>query len=369
MVELIFQKNLEPLYYQDDWRWLKPSALSVCSLRNSASCILLYSSGAPAHSWRGAVFAHTWMDASIAYGVCDAKQTEFGPKLFSRQRPVMPDPSLPLSLPALHSVSPPSLWQPAPNCHCVGVCSQLKVSPAPLMDPPSPPWGPLPSPRRCLSSGWRWVTAGRGGDRTDNGRFVLRLDVSKPSSCGPGDAWSNRDTQRLWKRLAAAHSPRSPCHPASTQHLLQPNAAELLPSQPFRHIKALSHPVGTLTFAFCWIQRFCFNTTGFFFSIFLSRFITLKLYTPSQSTWASLLSRVFNSGNSLSLQATQASFHWSQHGRGFRHPLKQVAHFAFNSMFFFSLAWLIDSFSSWEVLPPVIGLLTFAGKDPRLHGE
>lgn len=156
--------------------------------------------------------------------------------------------------------------------------------------------------------------------------------MSEPSSCGPGDAWSNRDTQRLWKRLAAAHSPHSPCHPASTQHLLQPNAAELLPSQPFRHIKALSHPVGTLTFAFCWIQWFCFNTTGFFsFYFFVTVYYSEALYT-SQSTWASLLSRVFNSGNSLSLEATQASFQWSQHRRGRRLPLTQVAYFAFNPM-------------------------------------
>lgn len=49
------------------------------------------------------------------------------------------------------------------------------------------------------------------------------------------------------------------------------SSPELLPPQPFTRIKAVSQPVGTLTFAFCLIQSiFLENTTSFFF-FFLSR--------------------------------------------------------------------------------------------------
>lgn len=114
------------------------------------------------------------------------------------------------------------------NQHCMLLCwclSTAKVSPMCLMDlpvrfrvPPAKPsiWA-LP-----LFVPWcQWVEAGWGWDRADNGCFVLLLDVLKLYSCGPGDAWSNRDRQRLWKRRAVAlFSTAFPA--ANIHHLLQP---------------------------------------------------------------------------------------------------------------------------------------------------
>lgn len=145
------------------------------------------------------------------------------------------------------------------NQRCMLLCwclSTAKVSPVCLMDLPVhfrvPPaklsvWTlPLFVPR-C-----QWVEAGWGWDRVDNGCFVLLLDVLKLCSCGPGDAWSNRDRQRLWKWLAVAYSPQPAPLPTYTTFC---SHAELPPSQPFTHIKTFFRPVGTLTFVFCWIKR------------------------------------------------------------------------------------------------------------------
>lgn len=107
--------------------------------------------------------------------------------------------------------------------------------------------------------------------------------------------------------------------------------AELLPSQPFTHIKALFHPVGTLTFAFCWIQRFCFNTTGFFF--FKGLLLRSHIHYHNQH---GPLSCEGYSTNSL-LKATQGFTHFSQafsrHGCFSPAFDAQVPYYAFNPLF------------------------------------
>lgn len=180
-------------------------------------------------------------------------------RLFNCQWPMMPDPS--------HSLSPLALYCVFSHLcgnHCcmllLWCLSTAKVSLMCLMDLPVRFSVRFRVPQARLN-GWalplfvpvcQWVEAGWGWDRADNGCFVLLLDVLKRCSCGPGDAWSNRDTQRLCKRLAVAHSPQSAMLPTCSTFW---SRAELQPSQPFTHIKALFHTVGTLTFSFCSVQR------------------------------------------------------------------------------------------------------------------
>lgn len=200
------------------------------------------------------------------YGVCDT--TYKGCCCVSRgsllwlficQWPAMPDPSLSLSPLALYSVFSHLRGNQRRMllCWCL---STAKVSPVCLMDLPVrfsvrfrvPQQSWTAGPCHCLSQG---VSEPRqGGDEIGliMAALFLCYMVLKLCSCGPGDAWSNRDTQRLWKRLAVAHSPQSAMLPTYTTFC---SLAELLPSQPFTHRKALFHPAGTLTFVFCRLQR------------------------------------------------------------------------------------------------------------------
>lgn len=182
------------------------------------------------------------------------------------------------------------------NQRCMLLCwclSTAKVSPLCLMDLPVrfsvrfKLSAPAKLGGRALPlfvPGCHWVEAGWRWDTADNGLFVLLLDVLKLCSCGPGDAWSNRDTQRLWKRLAMAHSPHSAALPTRTTFC---SHTELLPSQPFTHIKALFHTVGTLTFAFCWLQ-WIFLMLSFF------QVITQRSHTPLGSVWGLLFWGAFD---------------------------------------------------------------------------
>lgn len=207
-----------------------------------------------------------WMDALSIQCLCHKVKRVVcvSQWLFSCQWPMMPDPSLSLSPLALYSV----FSHLRGNQRCMLLCwclSTAKVSPMCLIDLPVRFCVRFSVPQQSWAlplfvPGCQWVDTGWGWDRADNGCFVPLLDVLELCSCGPGDAWSNRDTQRLWKRLAMAHSPQSAMLPTYTTFC---NRAELLPSQPFTHIKALFHSVGTLTFAFCWIQRIFFNTMFF----------------------------------------------------------------------------------------------------------
>lgn len=105
----------------------------------------------------------------------------------------------------------------AAACHCCDVCPQLRCRAVCLMDLPvrfSVRLGVPPAELRAwalplIVPGVSGVEAGWGWDMLDNGCFVLGLDVLKLCSRRPGDAWSNRDTQKRWKRSAVAHSPQT----------------------------------------------------------------------------------------------------------------------------------------------------------------
>lgn len=272
-------------------------------------------------------------------------------RLFSWQRPITPDPSFSLSPLALHSV-----FSHLPgNQRCMLLCwclSTAKVSPLCLMDLPVrfsvrfKLSAPAKLGGRALPlfvPGCHWVEAGWRWDTADNGLFVLLLDVLKLCSCGPGDAWSNRDTQRLWKRLAMAHSPHSAALPTRTTFC---SHTELLPSQPFTHIKALFHTVGTLTFAFCWLQ-WIFLMLSFF------QVITQRSHTPLGSVWGLLFWGAFDLFTRKTLHR-----HYLIQPSLSRERCFSAVHFAcelsFLLFFFFLLDWLVkEAQSSPQILSGV----------------
>lgn len=150
--------------------------------------------------------------------------------------------------------SPPHLRG---NRCCMLLCcclSTAKVSPMCLMDlpvrfsvrfrvPPRRSWAA--GPCHCLSPGVS--ERRRGGDEIG---LIMAALFPFCSVCG-ACARVGRETPGQTE----AHKGRGPFS-TDCQHA-PPCAgrAELPPSQPFTHIKALSHSVGTLTFAFCWTQR------------------------------------------------------------------------------------------------------------------
>lgn len=151
----------------------------------------------------------------------------------------------------------PSPWQQ----QCMLLCwclSTAKVSPSMgIMDLPVrfsvgfrvPQQSWTAGSCHCSSQHVRAEAASRW-DMVHNGCSVSVLYVSELCSCGPEDAWSNRDAQRLWLRLATAHSPQSAMLPTSFTFFCR---SQSLPSQPFTYLTffAMKYHGGSVKKEFC----------------------------------------------------------------------------------------------------------------------